>query len=296
MAETNFKIFAESATDVMTDSEYERSTQRTGGVTPGIAEASMHNKLYRQATIMGAALAQVLVERGFNAKDNDYPGLVAALKQALVFSVNDKKANANGNVDYKLLSISEIYPVNSIMITADGVNPGTRSVFAGTTWQALGAGRTLVGAGRYTDSAGNQKTFVGGDTGGEYAHTLTSEEMPVHGHDLTIASAGAHKHNRGTMNITGRTSVSNDLVGYGDGPHTGAFYYGGEDSTYRYANDRDGGSVTKVMFDASRSWVGETSLAGAHDHAGSKANDAGGNQAHNNMQPYITVYFWQRIA
>lgn len=83
MARSNFKVFAEAvdSSKVVSDAEYAVNTQRIGGVVPGLAAADLHNKLYKQATIMAAAMAQVLVEQGQDALDSDYAGLVASIKK-----------------------------------------------------------------------------------------------------------------------------------------------------------------------------------------------------------------------
>lgn len=169
-------------------------------------------------------------------------------------------------------------------MSMDSTNPA--SLYPGTTWQRIGSGRTII------DCGGDYKA---GTPGGAATVTLTAKQMPAHNHSGSTASAGAHTHTRGTMNITGTTVASNDICGYGQGPHTGAFYYGGENTSYRYANDRDGGSVATVSFDASRSWTGATSSAGAHTHSVT-INNSGNGEAHNNMPPYMPAYIWQRIA
>ena len=83
----------------------------------------------------------------------------------------------NGN-NWKTL-FDLIYPVGSIYISTNNVNPST--LFGGT-WEAFGAGRTLIGAGTGTDANSTSQTFAGGDTGGEYSHQLTISEMPAHNH------------------------------------------------------------------------------------------------------------------
>lgn len=274
MANTNFKIFAESASDTMTDSEYSADPQRIGGVEPGLAKSNLHNKLYRQATIMAAAIAQVMAERGFDAMDNDYNGLVAGLRQAFVYSVNDKKPGADGNVDYKLLSLNDVYPVGSIYMSVNSTDPA--GLFEGTTWQQIAGGRCLIGA---------DTNYKAGTMGGDATVTLALNQIPVHGHTATAGSNGAHKHNRGTMNITGAFDGN-----INDPYHEGAFY-----NTGRGWNGSDGDKGGGIKgFDASRSWVGETSEAGNHSHS-ITISSAGGGQAHNNMQPYLVVYIWKRI-
>ena len=276
--QSNFQIFAESATDMQTDIEYSTDSQRINGVEPGLAKAELHNKLYRQATVMVAALAQVLVERGFSAMDNDYNGLVAAIRQAFTYSVNDIKPGTDGNIDYDLLSFNDIYPVGSIVINADGTNPGTRF---GGTWQQIAGGRCIIGA---------NSTYPAGSTGGEATHKLTANEIPSHKHSASLSSAGGHKHNRGTMNITGKfiQAAQNDGSGIFEGAFANAGYIAGE-----CAHKSDGRAVCD--FSAARAWTGETNSAGDHGHTVTIGNTGGG-QAHNNMQPYLAVYIWQRTA
>ena len=72
-----------------------------------------------------------------------------------------------------------VYPVGSIYISESSTSPA--SLFGGT-WESYGQGRTLIGAGTGTDSNSVQKTFAANSTGGEYDHTLTTNEMPSHNH------------------------------------------------------------------------------------------------------------------
>tara|TARA_R110000803_G_scaffold206682_1_gene274109 strand:- start:463 stop:1050 length:588 start_codon:yes stop_codon:yes gene_type:complete len=81
--------------------------------------------------------------------------------------------------------LESIYPVGFIWMNANNVtNPGTLLGFG--TWEEFGAGRVLLGAGEGTDNqpAPEVKTFIAGDTGGEYSHTLTEDEMPSHNHNI----------------------------------------------------------------------------------------------------------------
>ena len=105
-------------------------------------------------------------------------------------------------------------------------------------WEPFGAGQVLVGAGTIpaTKEGEEDRVFTAGNTGGEYEHTLTTDEMPAHTH---------HEHGLGSQGGGGATF--NYPGGYG--------YY----------------------------W-------------GNTTDPAGGGQPHNNMQPYVVVYMWHRVA
>ena len=58
------------------------------------------------------------------------------------------------------------YPVNSVKITTDAVNPGTK---IGGTWVQFAQGRTLIGQGTGSDGT-TTKTFAVNEQGGSYNH------------------------------------------------------------------------------------------------------------------------------
>lgn len=79
-------------------------------------------------------------------------------------------------------------------------------------------------------------SFATNSEGGEYSHTLTTDEMPSHSH---------------------------------------------------YINGYSNAFGTKYYYN----------LVGGSNTYGSKNTEAtGGGQSHNNIQPYITVFFWRRTA
>lgn len=88
MAENNFLVFDENGNTIMADADYKIATQRLGGVTPGIADPTLHNKLYRQASIMAAALAQVVSDNDFDATDEDKARLAQNIQNAILQIVN----------------------------------------------------------------------------------------------------------------------------------------------------------------------------------------------------------------
>lgn len=81
MATNNFLPWGDNAGNIMDGADYEASTQRTDGVELGLADPALHNRLYRQVTLMAAALGQVIADSGLDATDSNMAGLVSAIKQ-----------------------------------------------------------------------------------------------------------------------------------------------------------------------------------------------------------------------
>lgn len=161
------------------------------------------------------------------------------------------------------------HPIGSIEINITGTNPST---YLGGTWEAFGSGRTLIGVGTGTDSNNTSQTFSSAEsTGGEYTHQLVASEIPAHTHGSkslvgTWANwgegSGQVSRTANGYKVTGIVSAVGDNNQYGWGTSTG--------------RDQDN---TSLKIDAT------------HEHT-----SVGGNGYHNNVQPYITVYFWKRVS
>ncbi|TWH46320.1 hypothetical protein [Sporomusa sp. KB1] len=76
---TNFKIFNETKTSMMTDEQYAAATQRQNGVIPGRAIPELHNKLFYQVSMMCAAIAEALSQQGYTVTDENFENLVTAV-------------------------------------------------------------------------------------------------------------------------------------------------------------------------------------------------------------------------
>ena len=135
------------------------------------------------------------------------------------------------------------FPVGGIYISIASTDPS--SIWSGTTWEQFAKGRTLVGL-----DSGDSNFNTAGQTGGEKTHTLTTSELPAHGHGM------AHTHSY-------------------TGPNTGSW---------------------KVGTGKAHTWC--TSAGGKTSGGASKTttDNAGGDSAHNNLQPYIVVYMWKRVS
>lgn len=144
----------------------------------------------------------------------------------------------SGYITAMSLYANMMWPVGSVYITYNNNNPGN---FIGGTWERFGQGRVLVGQGTGNDGRTSRSFASGGDTGGEYEHTLTISEMPSHRHNITMPMSTVWNSNGGA-----------------------GFQL---DSTIE---------ATETYTD--------------------KIGFTGGGSSHNNIQPYITVYFWKRIS
>ena len=71
MAANNFKVFNESKTNIMNDTDYGTHIQRKNGVVSGVAISALHNKLYRQTSIVAKAVADFIASQELDATDND---------------------------------------------------------------------------------------------------------------------------------------------------------------------------------------------------------------------------------
>lgn len=179
-------------------------------------------------------------------------------------------------------TVKKVFPVGSIYTNAsDQTNPST--LFGFGTWVKFGQGKVLVG---HDPSDGDFN--VAGETGGEKNHTLSVGEMPKHGHTGSTSANGGHNHS-GVTSYSGNHRHSYvDYWAQGNtsgGPFDADHHYGGR--------ERQSQRVTAYAGNHNHSFT--TNWQGNHTHT-VYIGQTGGNQAHNNLQPYIVVYMWVRTA
>ena len=299
MATHNFQIFDESMTDTMTDVDYQSDSQRTNGVIPGVADPLLHNKLYRQCSVMAYAIAQTIVARGYNADDSDPVALVNAIQRTFAFSVNGNVPNASGSVT--AVRPIDAWPIGSIFITASSTNPAT--LLGGGTWTQIQGKYLLASSSSYTagNTYGSMTKTLSVANLPSHTHSFTTGSAGSHSHTASTGSAGNHSHTRGSMNITGSVhSCIEEAGAYASGAFTVDYtrYWGSPfENQYSYG----------FTFDASKSWTGATSTTGAHTHGVTvnsngahthtgTTNGTGSGTAINIMPESIAVNVWQRTA
>lgn len=149
-----------------------------------------------------------------------------------------------------------LFPVGSIYTNATD-DTNPATLLGFGTWEAFGEGRVLVGL-----DASDSDFDTAEETGGEKEHELTEAEMQ-------------HKH-RLPMGFD-----QNALYGWGTGTYRPVF------------GEQVQASVTRITAPVDESTG--VAVIGLSDLT-SKSLAGNVTQAHNNLQPYITVYMWKRTA
>lgn len=108
MASTNFKLFDENKTNMMSDTEYNINTQRLNGVQAGIASSQLQNKTLHQTSLVAYSLAQIMMQNGYDANDSAaVSAFVGNMSNSLLQKVLDKATSAEakaGTVTNKWIS------------------------------------------------------------------------------------------------------------------------------------------------------------------------------------------------
>jgi len=98
--------------------------------------------------------------------------------------------------------LNVLHPVNSIIITFDSNNPGTRTGWNGTTWAQVSQGRFIAGVGSGNDGVTSYTVPVS-NFNGEYNHKLTEAEMPTHTHIMQTLYVSTNDDNAGATGYFG---------------------------------------------------------------------------------------------
>lgn len=158
--------------------------------------------------------------------------------------------------DFEKQIINKMMPVGFLYYTYNA-NDNPNNHLPGK-WQRTAQGRVIAGV----NEAEAEFSYVK-RSGGEKVHTLTASEMPKHDHYAKTTGGGNHTHTVNNVH----------------------FYDGAVAKGSNYARWNRSGNQTTT-------W-GSVSSVPDHTHP---IKPDGGSQAHNNLQPYITAYIWERIS
>lgn len=98
MATNNFIEFDTAKTDIQTDAEYAADSQRVNGVATGMARTAFHNKLFRQLSVMVAAIGQVIADLGTSVSDTSVSTLVTSFKNTILSPLNHLLSSATATL------------------------------------------------------------------------------------------------------------------------------------------------------------------------------------------------------
>ena len=115
------------------------------------------------------------------------PSVKAEIKAEINAVKNETKAEINAVKDEIKRTTTHVGQIilSTTLNTADKV----KNIYGGN-WEAFGAGKVLIGAG-----SNGGRSFTAGSTGGEYTHTLTTNEMPPHNHSSVMHNTDGAGHN-----------------------------------------------------------------------------------------------------
>ena len=153
-------------------------------------------------TLAKAAATQSSLESVSSIASNAQTLAKAAATQSSLEAVSSVAKAAQDAVASKVTkaeALNATYPVGSIYVTTVYDTAAKVANALGGTWEAYGAGRTLVGA--------NGTTYTLGSTGGSSSVTLAVGNLPSHTHSVTA---------KGTVSSTFTgTSVTSSATGSG---------------------------------------------------------------------------------
>ena len=186
---------------------------------------------------------------------SDSLGRNLALKE-----VGENKYAFTTSAPSKGLTFDDVYPVGSIYMSVNQVNPAT--LFGGT-WEAWGSGKVPIGVDT-SDSDFNEVEKSGGSKSQSYTpggtvqgHKLTVNEMPSHHHALNNYNGGGNIVKRGVL----------------------------------FGWDLKHGDLNYQNFNNPNVWSSDVGGNATHNHGFS-----GTTATLSKVQPYITCYMWKRIA
>lgn len=228
MATNNFLPWGDNAGNIMDGADYEASTQRTDGVELGLADPALHNRLYRQVTLMAAALGQVIADNGLDATDSNMADLVRAIKQVF-FAVVPVDKGGTGATDAAGAR-------QNLGALATSGGPITGYLQFGTMSNGLEwftANGTQIHLRPYTPNNVFQITFKGPDTENQEigavnidtsGHVNLGQPLGVESGGTGANSAAGARNNLSVPELRNSVVIVNNQKGIGTGVSAGQYW------------------------------------------------------------------------
>ena len=200
-------------------------------------------------------------------------------------STNDS-TNKVATTEFVTNVLKAVYPVGSIYTTTDSTVPSDSTRLGFGNWEAFGAGRVLIGAG--TSTKDDQVIVATSIVSGKKYQILTTGDT-----DFTlIGSADSDVDTvftaTGTGEGTGTVAEVQDFTAAVEGGEFNHTLTVSEMPSHTHTEE----GVSTTGDDATSVGGGVTELQSSSNNT----SETGGGQAHNNLQPYVVVYMWKRIA
>lgn len=235
-----------------------------------------------------------------NASSSEIESDLVELKN----SFNDLKQKIN---NLETARLDKTYPIGSIYITTTYSTTAQVADTIGGTWESYGSGRTLVGVDE------NDTDFnIVNKTGGTSTTILTTSNLPSHAHSIPELSGvaknnGSHDHSIPALSGSAASAGAHAHTIYGALLAYSETFKGNIQAVA-------GNSIGGIAY---MGWSTNTGTNGAHTHTvTTTANTTGNNGEHShdvtiaegetestgestaisNLQPYITVYMYKRVA
>lgn len=190
-----------------------------------------------------------------------------------------------------------IYPIGSIYISVNNVNPST--LFGGE-WEQLPTGYLKSGT-SYATGGSSKTGKASGNTG---ATTLTTSQIPAHAHGLNnhTHSLNNHTHGVGTLKTAENGNHAHSIKRTQSNATSGSqtrYLVNTDSTTFTGTATNTTGAHTHTISGATAAASGNTGAA-----SGNTANAGGGGShthtlgehTHTIEPPYVQVYMWKRTS
>jgi microcystin-dependent protein len=240
MGSNNFQQWNPTAANQKTDIQYTADVQRVDGAGTGVFPSTTANKLFYQTSIMAAALAQSMSDKGYAVSDDNFANLVAVLSK-LVTQAEPQLLVPSGAV---IPFAGAVAPVGWLLCYGQEesrfVYANLFSIIGITYGVGNGSstfnlpdlrGRQAIGLDNLGGTAASKvvaATTLGQSGGVESQlhshltqdHTLTVDEMPSHRHGIG-SYQNADGSVQGGSNPNGASNTYSTYVGGGLGHNHG---------------------------------------------------------------------------